>query len=305
LSMGCAELADPDDPVEFEEIVYGKLLGSGSFGAVWMGTVRGADVAIKQCKVGDASEMTMLKKEIRYLEKLRHPRLVSFLGCVTRPTLAVLLLLEYMPGGSLYDLLFKKENLFKPEARLSFTEKATMALQISEGLHYLHGVSVVHRDMKTMNIVLDEAQRNCKICDFGLTVTLEMTHLTVKSLQGSPRYMAPEQFESTARISEKVDMWQMGCVMLELFCNAIPFRNAKGVQQIATELLIKRRAPPAPENADPRARVLISACLRLSPTMRPTARNLAEALQGILKDDGPLRSSPKAQEVKDNRIVFV
>merc|ERR1719502_89195 len=157
--------------------------------------------------------------------------------------------MEYMSGGSLHSALFGK----RPRTDLRFADKARMALQVAEGLTYLHEQHVVHRDLKTMNIVLDH-ELNCKICDFGLTITLERTHLTVKSLQGSPRYMAPEQFESNAKITEKVDIWQLGCTMLELFCLTIPFHNATGVQQIATELLVKRRPPSCPHQADPRAR---------------------------------------------------
>lgn len=263
-----------DQGVGYEEIKFEQPIGAGSFGAVWRGTCRGETVAIKQCKVGDQKDAEMLLMEIRYLQKLRHPRLVAFLGCCNRPP-HVLLLVEYMRGGSLHALLFgpKKRNL-------SFASKVRMAQQVSEGLAYLHDLHIVHRDLKTMNIVLDE-DLNCKICDFGLTVTLEKTHVTVRSLQGSPRYMAPEQFETKARISEKVDIWQMGCVMLELFCLSIPFTNCTGVQQIATELLIRKRPPTIPTDADPRARVLVQACTRIEPRQRPDAEPLREALTGI------------------------
>lgn len=212
----------------------------------------------------------MFLMEVQYLQKLRHPRLVSFLGCCNRPP-HVLMLMEYMEAGSLHGLLFGKGR--KP---LSFSLKLRMAQQIAEGLTYLHEISIVHRDLKTMNIVLDK-ELNCKICDFGLTLTLDSTHMTVRSLQGSPRYMAPEQFESAARITEKVDIWQMGCVMLELFCGKIPFAEAKGVQQVATELLVRRRPPSVPADTDPCARCLVQACLRIEPKQRPTSDVLERA----------------------------
>jgi len=262
--------ADEAD-VQFEEIVFTEAIGAGSFGAVWRGEHKGEVVAIKKCKVGDKKDAEMLLMEVRYLQRLRHPRLVSFLGCCNRPP-HVLMLIEYMEGGSLHGLLFGKGKRMLP-----FPEKLRMAQQIADGLTYLHEISIVHRDLKTMNIVLDK-DLNCKICDFGLTLTLEATHMTVKSLQGSPRYMAPEQFETTARITEKVDIWQMGCVMLELFCGKMPFENAKGVQHVATELLVKRRSPAVPAFADPKARALIQACLRIEPKQRPTSDVLERAL---------------------------
>eukprot|EP00445_Apocalathium_hangoei_P017495 CAMPEP_0203901886 /NCGR_PEP_ID=MMETSP0359-20131031/43974_1 /ASSEMBLY_ACC=CAM_ASM_000338 /TAXON_ID=268821 /ORGANISM="Scrippsiella Hangoei, Strain SHTV-5" /LENGTH=941 /DNA_ID=CAMNT_0050825609 /DNA_START=38 /DNA_END=2863 /DNA_ORIENTATION=+ len=276
-----------DSDVLFEEITLEEAIGAGSFGAVFKGRCRGEVVAVKKCKVDDPKDADMLLMEVRYLQKLRHPRLVSFLGCCNRPP-HVLMLIELMEGGSLHALLFKSKR------PVSFSTKSRMAQQVAEGLTYLHDVSIVHRDLKTMNIVLD-AELNCKICDFGLTITLENTHVTVRSLQGSPRYMAPEQFESTARITEKVDIWQMGCVLLELFCLKVPFADAKGVQQVATELLIRRRPPPVPTDADPRARVLVQACLRIDAKLRPGADVLEQALSTLREACGPSDDAPNVQ----------
>ena len=138
--------------------------------------------------------------------------------------------MELMAGGSLSDLLFCKRPV------LSFRQKALMGSQIAEGLSYLHERHVIHRDLKTMNVVLD-GSLNCKICDFGLTLCLDHSHVTVCGLQGSPRYMAPEQLETEVpvRISEKVDIWQMGCVMLELFCGVVPFSGLSNVAAIISE----------------------------------------------------------------------
>jgi len=264
------------DSVAYSEIHFESAIGAGSFGTVWKGLCRGDCVAIKQCNVGsNPKDYEMLVMEIGYLQKLRHPRLVSFLGCCKKPP-HVLLLMEFMSGGSLYTLLFKTKM------KLRLIQKMRMSLQVSEGLAYLHGLSVVHRDLKTMNIVMDE-ELNCKICDFGLTITLERTHMTVKALQGSPRYMAPEQFESSAKITEKVDIWAMGCLMLELFCLSIPFSKAAHVQHIATELILRKRPPSTPNEADPRARTLIHATLKINPLMRPNAEDLVEALDYLVK----------------------
>jgi len=267
--------------VGYKEIIFEQPIGAGSFGAVWRGSCRGDVVAIKACRVGDAKEGAMLLREIRYLQKLRHPRLVSFLGFCNRPP-HIYLLMEFMSGGSLHAVLFGPPS---KRARLSFEKKSSMALQVAEGLAYLHELNVVHRDLKTMNIVLD-VDLSCKICDFGLTVTLEKTHLTVRHVQGSPRYMAPEQFESTAKITEKVDIWQMGCVMLELFFSCVPFKGATGMQQIAAELLVKRRPPSCPAEADPRARVLAQSCLRVDARQRPWATSLVAALACVLEGCG-------------------
>ena len=170
----------------------------------------------------------MTLKELDFLRNLNHPRLVTFFG-FARTADQLLLVMELMAGGNLSDLLFNKRPV------LSFRQKARMGSQVAEGLSYLHERRVVHRDLKTMNVVLDSSL-NCKICDFGLTLYLDRTHVTVCGLQGSPRYMAPEQLEETSvRISEKVDIWQMGCVMLELFCAVVPFSSLSNVAAIISE----------------------------------------------------------------------
>jgi len=284
--------------VNYEDITFLEPIGVGSYGAVWRASWEGGIVAVKQCKLGNTTDTEMLLKEIRLLQMLRHPRLVPFLGCCDHQP-HILMLVEYMAGGSLRNLLFKRE--VRPE----FKEQLRMAWQISEGLTYLHARGVVHRDLKTANIVLDE-ERNCRICDFGLTVTLERSHVTMRCAQGSPRYMAPEQFSSVARITVKVDIWQMGCVMLELFCFVVPLEHCNCLREIATELIRHKRPPAVPESAHPYARFLIEACLRISPKQRPAAASLEEALGGLWKHsiDAELRQALvgllEADESADN-----
>eukprot|EP00927_Polykrikos_kofoidii_P072957 TRINITY_DN69036_c0_g1_i1.p1 TRINITY_DN69036_c0_g1~~TRINITY_DN69036_c0_g1_i1.p1 ORF type:complete len:433 (+),score=56.26 TRINITY_DN69036_c0_g1_i1:26-1324(+) len=269
-------LRDNDEIVKHADIVLHETIGIGSFGLVRRGTWNGVDVAVKQCKVGTPGEAEMLSQEIRYLQKLRHPHLVSFLGhCQHEPH--VLLLIEFMSCGSLWDLIFKKKT------PLEFRAKVHTAWQIAEGLTYLHGRSVLHRDLKTANVLLDD-QLRCKICDFGLTVTLERTHLTVMGLQGSPRYMAPEQFSTNARLTLTVDVWQLGCLMLELFCSTVPFARCVSLKEIATELVQRKRPPAIPSRADARARIVIRSCLRMHPAHRPEAALLEDVLGGFWKE---------------------
>jgi serine/threonine protein kinase len=265
---------DGDRDVDLEALKFGEAIGAGSFGAVHKATYGNQVVAVKQCKCGDPEDAAMIQDEIRYLQRLRHPRLVSFVGSCSKPP-HVFLILEYMAGGSLSNVLFVKKK------QLDLLQRATMGLQVCEGLAYLHDNSVVHRDLKTMNIVLDQ-QLNCKICDFGLTVTLERTHITIHALQGSPRYMAPEQFSKDAKITEKVDIWQMGCVFMELFCLVLPFSSCKSLEHVATELLFKKRPPSIPSDADPRARILIAACLRIQSEKRPSAAALTDVLDLVV-----------------------
>lgn len=274
LALRSLPKGDCDDVLQ-TDIEFGEMLGAGSFGAVWRGRYRGQEVAVKQCHCGDERDTQMLLEEIRCLQSLHHPALVSYKGgCKKLPH--VLMLLEYMEGGSLDNLLFKKKQ------RLEFNDKARMAYEISAGLVYIHSLGVVHRDLKTANIVLDSNLR-CKICDFGMTLMLENTHITVHKLEGSPRYMAPEQLQEKGKITDKCDIWQFGCVLLELFCLVKPFAQCTGVQQIYAELLVRKKPPPVPSEADPRARQIVGACLRIQAANRPAAAALKKAICGAWK----------------------
>lgn len=237
-------------------------------------------MAIKQCKIRKAGDRDMFFKEIAHLGKLRHERIVSFLGSFEAQE-SVVILMEFMSGGSLWHLIFPGSGKIK--RMLPFAQKVEMAEQIASGLAYLHDMNVVHRDLKTLNIILDD-RLNCKICDFGLMVTLDKTHMTVGSMEGTARYMAPEQFESTSRITDKTDVWALGCVLLELFCDVTPYAYCSTVQQICKELLIAKKYPQVPPDADPRARVLIRSCFYFQPKQRPSAESLEEALAGVRAD---------------------
>ncbi|CAE7451089.1 MEKK1a [Symbiodinium sp. CCMP2456] len=280
---GCREPAEGQNPfgsprvLEVTEIQKTVHIGSGSFGSVWKATVRGHPVAVKICQQNTANERRVTLKELGFLCNLHHPRLVSFFGFAQTAD-QLIFVMELMTGGNLSDLLFCKRPA------LSFRQKALMGCQVAEGLSFLHERHVIHRDLKTMNVVLD-VSLNCKLCDFGLTLYLDHTHITVCGLQGSPRYMAPEQLETTVRISEKVDIWQMGCVMLELFCTVVPFSSLSNVAAIVSELIVKKNGPTIPDDADPRARALILPCLRLSPRSRPAADTLLDVLARVVSSD--------------------
>ncbi|EER00849.1 RAC-beta serine/threonine-protein kinase-B, putative [Perkinsus marinus ATCC 50983] len=119
---------------------------------------------------------------------------VKFLGaCLELPHLC--LVTEYMPGGNLHQLLHVRK------VRLSREQRLKMTVQLTGAVAYLHAQKpvIVHRDLKTMNVVLDR-DMNTKLCDFGLTEPMEFSHITRKSNGGSPRYMAPELFDERLKV---------------------------------------------------------------------------------------------------------
>merc|ERR1719356_971390 len=263
---------DPSNVVELdfhelvrpEEISFGDCLGSGGFGSVYRCTLRGIQVAVKRINVASDAptqqhRLQELRREIDSLRFLRHPRLVRFLGaCLTPPSLCVIT--EFMQGGSLHDLLHVRRT------PLHGAQRRNLALQVAEAIVFLHGHSppVVHRDLKSMNILLD-LQVNAKLCDFGLTMPMDpdKTHFTRRAggESGSPRYMAPEFFIDTAKITEKIDIWAMGCVLIEVFGGPIPLHDCASIEQICARLCVHRTGPAVPAQFSPALRGAVQRCL--------------------------------------------
>lgn len=158
-----------------EDLHVGKVLGSGGFGAVYRGTYRGEEVAIKKLHLIDGQvtpeQKNEFQKEVMNLARLRHPRLVSFIGAaLVAPSLMIVT--EFMPNGSLYEALHQRK------LALELVKRFKIATQVSEGVSFLHSKTppFVHRDLKSMNVVMD-FELNAKLCDFGLTQSMEKTHI--------------------------------------------------------------------------------------------------------------------------------
>ncbi|KAF4752411.1 Mitogen-activated protein kinase kinase kinase 7, partial [Perkinsus olseni] len=197
-----SSLHESSQKIAPSELAFEQELGAGEFGQVFRGSYKGKEVAIKRLYY-DASRMASarhgeqivkdLVREVESFRHLDHPGLVRFLGaCLELPHLC--LVTEYMPGGNLHQLLHVRR------VRLSRGQRLKMAIQLTDAVAYLHAQNpvIVHRDLKTMNVVLDR-EMNAKLCDFGLTEPMEFTHITRKSNGGSPRYMAPELFDERLR----------------------------------------------------------------------------------------------------------
>lgn len=132
---------------------------------MYRGAYRGEEVAIKKLHIQDGQvtpqQLEEFKKEIGNLMELKHPRLISFIGvAIVSTTLCIVT--EFMPNGSLFDVLHKrKENI-------DFSQRAQISTQAAEGIAFLHGrcPPFVHRDVKSLNVVMDHGL-NAKLCDFG------------------------------------------------------------------------------------------------------------------------------------------
>jgi len=265
-----------------EKIPYGDLtlvesLGSGEFGQVFRGIYEGQEVAIKQLfwdnSIKGETVVKDLEKEIESFRHLKHKRLVKFIGaCLELPHLC--LVTEYMPAGSLHHLLHVRKHRFPPRHCMN------MCLQMADAVTYLHGLIpvVVHRDLKSLNVVLD-MQLNCKLCDFGLTESMERTHITKKNNGGSPRYMAPELFDDRSKLTEKIDIWAMGCVFIEIFGGTLPYDGCNSLAELTRTILVERRPPHIHSGVLRPIQAIIRAMLDFDHRKRYTARQVFDEMK--------------------------
>jgi len=275
--------------IDCKLLEFGKVLGSGGFGAVYRGSYLGAEVAIKKLHIPDghvtAAQIEEFRKEVENLQALRHIRLVSFIGAAlidsstSRSPPSLCIITEFMNNGSLHALLHQKKEPMVLKQRLD------MALQVSEGVAFLHGQSppFVHRDLKSLNVVLD-LQLNCKLCDFGLTQSMEKTHISRKENEGgSPRYMAPELFDSRGKITEKVDVWALGCLAVEIVTSRNPHEECSSIQQVMNKVLLQKKQPFIDwSDVGEDMRTLAELCFEFNPVHRIDSEKFLEGLRGLL-----------------------
>jgi len=272
---GLAEL------LNFADLHLGEVLGAGSFGSVYRGTYKGEEVAIKKLHPSDGqvtpTQLAEFKKEVFNLMALKHPRLTRFIGAAfNAPHLCIVV--EFMPNGSLHALLHEKQ------APLAGHQRLSISIQSTEGVKFLHSLSppFVHRDLKSMNVVLDYAL-NAKLCDFGLAQTMESTHISRRTNEvGSPRYMAPELFDAQAKITEKVDIWALGCLVVEVFTCKPPHEECTTVQQVMSKLLVKRQLPFREwQGLSSPLLALADSCFEFRPQQRVDVFGLLEGLRQL------------------------
>lgn len=188
-------------------------LGDGGYGTVYKGKLRdGRVVAVKRLYENNCKRVEQFMNEIDILTRLHHPNLVTLYGCTSRHSRELLLVYEYIPNGTVADHLHGGDSR---RGSPSWNTRMKIATETANALAYLHASDVIHRDVKTNNILLDN--NFCvKVADFGLS-RLFPTHLTHVSTapQGTPGYVDPEYHECY-QLTDKSDVYSFGVVLVEL-----------------------------------------------------------------------------------------
>jgi len=275
--------------ISYNEIVFGRLIGRGSYGEVWKSLWRNTPCAVKSLYTEDMNPKTMknLKAEIDLLCKLRHPNVVLFMGaCLDESTPCIVM--EYLSRGNFAQIL-SDDTL-----ELDWPLRIEMMIDTARGINYLHNCRppIVHRDLKTDNLLVDENWQ-VKVADFGLARSLQTY---AKTNCGTIGYAAPEVLQNKP-YTEKADVYSFGVVLWEVLTREIPYRGKQTIAVIHS--IDKGETLEIPESCPASYAQLMRNCWQQFPENRPTFTeilgDLEIVLEAALKKEGT-KIFPSAEE---------
>ncbi|KAJ8752222.1 hypothetical protein K2173_003830 [Erythroxylum novogranatense] len=288
-------------------------LGEGGFGDVYKGTLKnGKLVAVKKLALVQPRKAEAdFKSEVTLISNVHHRNLIRLLGCCNKGP-ELLLVYEYMANSSLDRFLFGNRR-----GHLNWKQRVDIILGTAQGLAYLHEqfhVCIIHRDIKSSNILLDD-DFHPKIADFGLARLLpeDRSHVSTR-FAGTLGYTAPE-YAIHGQLSEKVDTYSYGIVVLEIISGT---KSSEMINDPGSEFLLKRAwklhesgnqielvdesLDPIEYEAEEVTKIIDIAllCTQPSPTLRPTMSEVIVLLKtkGSVNDRQPTRPTFLETEVR-------
>ncbi|XP_067124061.1 mitogen-activated protein kinase kinase kinase 11-like isoform X2 [Centruroides vittatus] len=278
--------------IKFSEFELEEVIGVGGFGKVYRGYWRGEEVAVKAARQDPDEDISVTIENVRQEAKLfwllKHPNIVTLKGvCLEEPNLC--LIMEYARGGPLNRVLSGRN--IPPNVLVNW------AIQIARGMNYLHSeapVSLIHRDLKSSNVLLSEAIENgdlsnktLKITDFGLA--REVYKTTRMSAAGTYAWMAPEVIK-TSTFSKGSDVWSYGVVLWELLTGETPYKGIDALA-VAYGVAVNKLTLPIPSTCPTAFSRLMKACWDPDPHNRPTFVDILHDLEEIARS--PFMSTPQ------------
>jgi serine/threonine-protein kinase len=277
-----------------------KELGRGGMGIVFQAHDKqlNEQVAIKILSPmlsNDPEALERLKREVSAARRVTHTNVIRTYDIAENNGLHYVSM-EYFAGVSLKEYL-------KQHGPLSFMEAYNIALQICSGLEAAHTQGVIHRDLKSQNIIIDNARR-IKIIDFGLAFMTHMQGLTATGLiMGTPEYMAPEQVAGK-KVDERADIYSLGIILYEIFTGRVPFT---GDSAISVGFQQMKDAPRPPQELNPQIplevqRVILKALQKDPFARQRTVQELRDDLEHATQTPPPIPLQQPAPATESARV---
>ncbi|KAL0482287.1 serine/threonine-protein kinase/receptor [Acrasis kona] len=259
--------------INLEDLVFVERITEGTYGVVFKGKYLESRVAIKliknSCSALDLDDEFV--KEVEILKSLRHRNIVQFFGaCVNQHN--KLIITEFMDGTSLDSIFLKKQEL-------GFNKKIDLLLDIAMGMNYLHQLSLVHRDLKLSNVLVDQGFNIAKICDFGISKFVGDDQIMTFNV-GTRAYNAPEILSYQA-YDKSCDVYSFAIMMYEVF-----YEKEAYSRLFPIEVAVLRGERPhifeeLLTNKDAEFMELVKQCWHHNKDQRPTFKEIIKRLQII------------------------
>ncbi|KAI9882109.1 MAG: hypothetical protein M1823_006145 [Watsoniomyces obsoletus] len=260
-----------------------KKIGQGASGSVYVAKVKEnavsstaqsvlhsqgskGQVAIKQMDLNNQPRKELIVNEIIVMKDSKHPNIVNFLDAFLRGNSTELwVVMEYMEGGALTDVIDNNPSISEDQI-------ATICLETCKGLEHLHNQNIIHRDIKSDNVLLD-GRGNVKITDFGFCAKLTESKSKRATMVGTPYWMAPEVVKQKP-YGSKVDVWSLGIMAIEMIESEPPYLNEEPLKAL---YLIATNGTPRlkkPEKITKDLKAFLSVCLCVDVKCRASATEL-------------------------------
>ena len=294
--------------ISINDLIFGKKIGTGSFGKVYKAKWHGTNVAVKKTHgVSTHATVKEFAAEIRLMRDLRHPNIVLFLGAVVdAPSMCIVT--ELMKRGNLHSILHDHDNIVRETVADNGRLRLQMATDCARGMSYLHSRSppIVHHDLKPANLLVD-SKWNLKISDFGMSrikyrAYLQKSNPELETAGGTPEWMSPEALRND-NVDELSDVYSFGIILWELITLNYPWHELNDPVQIVGKVAFLHHRPKIPSWVETEMEDLLSDCWSRESCDRPEFTYILELLKTISTPGAwSLGKGDNALEVKRSKF---